>query len=114
METRNHSRVVSMVAVALLAAAAVAATPPTVRGSFDVGGVEAGLRQGRATSVALDEKTSGYAVLLSARKAEGDLGPWRIGDPEERGSFIFLIVEKSGAVWIAEIAHAEQYGQPLG
>lgn len=106
MRLRRNFRPIAAIALVLLATPTLAAPPASVQGSFVVGGVDAVIHHVRATRAALDEKTSGYAVLLSARPAEGDIAPWRIGDPKERGSFIYLMLEKSGAVWIAEIAHA--------
>ena len=48
----------------------------------------------------------GYAILLSAREATGDIRPWQTGDPKERGSFIYLQLEPNGAVWSADLGHA--------
>lgn len=78
-----------------------------VEGTFVVGGSDAQLKYVRAVRTKLDEKGKmGFAVLLSARNATGDISPWRTGEPSERGSFIFLILEPTGGVWVAELGHA--------
>ena len=84
----------------------VAAQGSTVKGTFVVGGTDAGLKHVRAQRTALDEKTKGFVVLFSAKPAEGDITDWRMADPKERGSFIYLMLEESGAVWVAELGHA--------
>ena len=48
----------------------------------------------------------GYAALLSARLAEGDLERWQTADPAEKGSFIYAVFEPNGAIWIVELGHA--------
>jgi hypothetical protein len=84
-----------------------AATTGKVDGTFLVAKTDAKLQYVRATRAVLDEKgKSGYAILLSARPAEGDISAWRTGEPSARGSFIYLIVEKNGAVWVAELGHS--------
>ncbi len=97
--------------VLLLAAHTVAsapASPGKVTGTFLVAGADAELKHVRAVRAKLDEKgKKGYAVLLSARPATGDISPWRMGDPKERGSFIYLMLEANGEIWIAELAHAK-------
>ena len=104
------------VSVLLLAAVALPATaaepkkpasPGMVKGTFVVGGVDAGLKHIRAGRVKLDEKgNKGYAAVLSARPAEGELERWQTADPAEKGSFIYVVFEPSGAIWIVELGHA--------
>ena len=78
-----------------------------VEGTFVVGGSDAQLKYVRAVRTTLDEKGKmGFALLLSARNATGDIAAWRTGEPSERGSFIFLILEPTGNVWVAELGHA--------
>jgi hypothetical protein len=80
---------------------------PSVQGSFRVGGVEAKLTHVRAARVPLDDKgTKGIAVLLSERPSEGDISAWRTADPAERGSFLHIIFDEKGEVWVAELGHA--------
>ena len=83
-----------------------AVAAPPVAGSFVVNGVDAELAQARAASVPLDEGKSGYAVLLTARPAHGEILSWRSAEPAERGSFIVMMLEANGAVWVAELGHA--------
>jgi hypothetical protein len=83
-----------------------AAEPQKLEGSFVVEGAEAALSHVRAARVELEPDMPGYAVLLSARPAEGDLTAWRSADPAEKGSFILLMLEPNGAIWIAELGHA--------
>ena len=97
--------VLAMVAVSI-GGVAVAAPAPTVKGKFVVGGADAGLKHVRAQRAQLDETTKGFIVLLSAKPAEGDIMAWRSADPKERGSFIFLMLEDKGTVWVAELGHA--------
>jgi len=99
-------RVVSMVAIAWLAAPLWAAPQGTVQGSFVLDGVDAKLTHVRAARAALDKGKSGYEVLLSARPADGDLSSWRTAEPAERGSFIHLLFEPNGAIWVADLGHA--------
>ncbi len=114
MGLRWNRQAVAIIGTLFLASSTFAAPPATIQGSFVVGGVEAGLHHVRATRVALDQQTSGYAVLLSAQPAAGEIAPWQSGDPLERGSFIYLMVESNGAVWIAEIAHAAAQNTHFG
>jgi len=94
-------------ALGVLAAAASIAAAGKIDGTFIVGGTDAKLHYVRARQTKLDEKgRMGYAILMSAREATGDIERWRIGEPKERGSFIYLILEPNGAVWVAELGHA--------
>jgi hypothetical protein len=78
-----------------------------VEGTFVVGGTDAKLQFVRAVRTKLDDKgRMGVAILLSAREATGSFEPWRTADPSKNGSFIYLILEPNGAVWIAELGHA--------
>lgn len=96
----------SFALAAVLMAAPAAAGTSSVTGTFVVNGKDAGLTHVRAARVILDaEGRKGVAVLLSARPAEGDFAPWRSGEPAERGSFIYVIFEPDGAIWIAELGH---------
>ena len=97
---------VLVMATVMIGETSAAAQASTVKGKFVVGGADAGLKHVRAQRTELDEKTKGFVVLLSAKPAEGDIADWRMADPEERGSFIFLMLEESGAVWVAELGHA--------
>jgi len=104
----NRARLVPLISICLAAALMLgAANAGKVDGTFVVAKTDAKLQYARATHAVLDEKgKSGYAILLSARPAEGDISAWRTGEPSERGSFIYLMLEKSGAVWIAELGHS--------
>ncbi|HEX6899761.1 MAG TPA: hypothetical protein VF789_08610 [Thermoanaerobaculia bacterium] len=99
-----------LLAVPVLPAAAAepkAAGPGKVSGTFVVGGKDAGLKHIRAGRVKLDEQgTMGYAAVLSARPAEGELSQWQTEDPAKKGSFIYVVFEPSGAIWIVELGHA--------
>ena len=106
MDIHRWSRTVNVLCAVLCAAHAFAAAPAEVQGSFVVGGVEAGLSHARAARVELDKGKPGFAVLLSAAKADGDIRAWQTADPKRRGSFIFLLLEQKGSVWVAEIGHA--------
>lgn len=77
-----------------------------VDGTFVVAGKDAQLKYVRAVRTKLDEKgRMGFALLISARSATGDIAPWRTAEPSERGSFIVLLLEPTGAVWVAELGH---------
>jgi hypothetical protein len=43
---------------------------------------------------------------MSARPVTGDIRSWQTADPAQRGSFVFLVLESTGDVWIAELGHA--------
>lgn len=97
----------SFLALSVTAVEARAADQGTVKGTFVVGGVDAGLKHVRAGRVKLDEQGNmGYAALLSARPAEGELFQWQTGDPAKQGSFIYVVFEPDGKIWIAELGHA--------
>ncbi|HEV2846993.1 MAG TPA: hypothetical protein VG477_19205 [Thermoanaerobaculia bacterium] len=97
-----------VMALPVTAVEARAADQGRVKGTFVVGGVDAGLKHVRAGRVKLDEKGAmGYAALLSARPAEGELERWQTADPAEKGSFIYVVFEPNGAIWIAELGHAK-------
>lgn len=85
-----------------------------LKGTLTVGGVDAKLANVRARAVALDAKTSGYAVLLSARPAEGDIRTWRTADPKERGNFLYVIFDSKGEIWVYELSHASSKAQHFG
>ena len=102
----NSRRAICALALVILAAAASVAAAGKVEGTFVVGGTDAKLRYVRATRTKLDDKgKTGFVILLSAREVTGELGPWRTGEPSKNGSFIYLILEPNGAVWIAELGH---------
>jgi hypothetical protein len=103
----NHrlGRTVVLIPALLLAVLALGAVSAEIKGTFVMNGAEAALAHARAKSVELEEGKPGYAVLLSARPAEGDIEAWRSADPAERGSFIYLLLESGGAVWVAELGH---------
>jgi hypothetical protein len=94
--------------IALFALAFLFATNDTskVSGKFIVGGTDAKLKYVRAAAVTLEKNKQGYAVLLSSMPAKGDILAWRTKEPKEAGgSFIVLMLESNGAVWVAEIGH---------
>jgi hypothetical protein len=96
-----------MLALALVAGGSTLSAQDKVQGTFVMGGKDAGLKYVRAARVPLDDKgKSGFAILLSAAKAEGDILDWRSADPSKRGSFMFIMTEQNGAIWIAELGHA--------
>jgi hypothetical protein len=90
---------------ATLLAVTLGATPAGVTGTFVVNGEDAGLAHVRSKRVELEKGKMGYAVLLSARPATGDIDAWRSGDPAELGSFIYVLLESDGAIWVAELGH---------
>jgi hypothetical protein len=95
--------------VALMTVGAVISAAGKVDGAFVVGGTDAKLKYVRAIRTKLDANgRTGVAILLSAREVTGDTEPWRTGDPSKNGSFIYLILEPDGAVWIAELGHASR------
>ena len=97
--------VIALFAICLFAAAE---PPAKVEGSFVVGGTDAQLKHVRAKRAKLDEKgRMGYAVLLSAQPAKGDIDAWRTAQPSERGSFIYVMFEPNGEIWVAELGHAK-------
>jgi hypothetical protein len=104
---RNSPRWFAYVLAALVALSAFAAEKAPVQGAFLVGGVDAGLTHVRARRVPLDDQgMPGFAVLLSARPAEGEITAWRTADPAERGSFVHILFDAKGEVWVAELGHA--------
>jgi hypothetical protein len=116
--SRRVSTSASVIFIATLAASPVpgaTASAGKVEGSFVVAGKDAQLKHVRAKRVKLDEKGStGYAVLLSARPATGDITRWELEDPTKSGSFVYVIFEKSGAVWVAHLAHAQAKSRNFG
>lgn len=101
----------------LLAVTLVSAQNGSLKGSFVLNGADARLTSVRAVRTVLDDgtkKTPGYAVLLSAKPVTGDIMTWRSADPKERGSFIFLMLEANGEIWIAELGHAARKGGRFG
>lgn len=113
-------RTALLVALSLLTLAALAGLPqaPTVKGTFVMNKIDAKLAHVRAMKTVLDDgtkKTPGYAVLLSTKPAEaGDFSAWRMGDPQERGSFIYLLLESNGEVWVAELGHSARKRGKIG
>jgi hypothetical protein len=106
----------AVLAISFATTAAVAQNG-TLKGSFVLNGVDAKLTNVRAVRTVLDDgkkKAPGYAVLLSAKPATGDITTWRTGDPKELGSFVFLMLEANGTVWIAELGHAARKGGRFG
>ncbi len=89
---------------------------PSVTGTFVLGGTDAKLTHVRVVRTVLDERTKkqGYAILMSAKPATGDVRLWQAADPAERGSFVFLVLEPTGDVWIAELGHAARQGGRFG
>jgi hypothetical protein len=86
----------------------LAAQNTGVTGTFVLGGVDAKLAHVRVMRTVLDEQTkkAGYAILMSAKPVTGDIRSWQTANPAERGSFVFLVLESTGDVWIAELGHA--------
>ena len=83
-------------------------TESKVEGKFIVGGTDAQLHYVRAKHVKLDEKgKQGYEVLLSARPSAGNIDEWRTKEPSERGSFIVVLFEANGAIWVADLGHVK-------
>jgi hypothetical protein len=103
-------RVVALAAVLFVVPVVPAFTTAAagkVDGTFVVAGKDAQLKYVRAVRTKLDEKgRMGFALLLSARSATGDIAAWRTAQPSERGSFIVLLLEQTGGVWVAELGHA--------
>ncbi len=96
----------AVVALLIASPAMPESKPANVKGTFVVGGTDAYLKHVRAKRVKLDEKgKAGYAVLLSERPSTGDFSDWRTAEPSKRGSFIFLLLEKSGDIWVAELGN---------
>ena len=89
---------------------------PAVTGTFILGGTDAKLTHVRVARFVLDEQTkkTGYAILMSAKPAAGDIKSWQTADPVERGSFVFLVLEPTGDVWIAELGHTARKGGRFG
>jgi hypothetical protein len=101
---RYRISIALLLALPLLAAT----TDSKVDGKFIVGSADAQLKHVRAKRVKLDEKgKQGYAVLLSAQPATGDILEWRTKEPSERGSFIVVLFESNGAIWVADLAHVK-------
>ena len=93
------------------------AQAPVLKGTFLMNTIDAKLTHVRAMKTVLDDgkkQSPGYAVLLSERPAEGDFSSWRMAEPRERGSFIFLMLESSGAVWVAELGHSVRKSGRIG
>jgi hypothetical protein len=68
--------------------------------------VDAKLTHVRARRMVLDDKGSrGYAVLLSAKVAEGDFSSWRTADPRERGNFLHHPVDEKSEMWVYDLGH---------
>lgn len=97
-----------MAAALVLLLIAASSNPARVQGTFVIDHTDAQLKFARAKQVKLDEKGHmGYAVLLSAREAKGDIEQWRTADPKERGSFVHVIFDPKGEVWVAELGHVK-------
>ena len=92
------------------------AQDPAVKGTFVLDGMDAKLTHVRVARFVLDEGTKklGYAILMSAKPATGDINSWRMADPGERGNFVFLVLEPTGDVWIAELGHTARKGGRFG
>lgn len=117
MRQRAAVRSILIVLAISIATTVAIAQKGAIKGTFIVNGVDAKLTNVRAVRTTLDDgskKTPGYALLLSAKPATGDISAWRTGDPAERGSFIFMMLEANGAVWIAEMGHANRKGGRFG
>ncbi|HSP14557.1 MAG TPA: hypothetical protein VLV78_07390 [Thermoanaerobaculia bacterium] len=98
--------IATCILAALLAATPANPTANKVQGKFVMNGTDAKLSHVRAMRTKLDEKGKpGYAVLLSAQPAEGEMSSWRTAEPSKRGNFIYLLLEPKGEVWVAELGH---------
>jgi hypothetical protein len=107
------------IATAVVAGSGAQAQPkaPTLKASFVMNKTDGKLAHVRALKTILDDgskKTPGYAVLISAKPAEGDILPWRTAEAKERGSFIYLLLEANGDVWVAQLAHTVKSGSSIG
>jgi len=109
-------RAMALALTLFLSLALVAATNPgKVSGTFIVAGTDAQLKHVRAKRVKLDDKGQmGYAVLMSAKPATGDIEAWRTADPQERGSYVHVIFDSKGEIWIAELGHVRAKTRPFG
>jgi hypothetical protein len=86
----------------------VASAPatPIVKGTFVHAGVDAKLTHVRASRVKLSGvEQPGYGVLMTPQKVDGPLPEWQSADPAKRGSFIYLMLEPNGKVYIAQLGH---------
>jgi hypothetical protein len=105
----------ALVAAVLLSIPAQAAPKAEIKGALVLGGVDAKLTHVRARRMVLDDKGSrGYAVLLSAKLAEGDFSSWRTADPQERGNFLHLILDEKGEVWVFDLGHTAAKNKRFG
>lgn len=84
-----------------------AATTGKVSGTFVLAGSDAQLKYVRATRVKLDEKKSGYAVVISAEPPTGEIMDWKTAEPSKKGNFIHVMFESNGDVWVTELGHVK-------
>lgn len=115
---RNTSvlRVLSL-GLVVVATSLYAAQKPDPKASFVMNGTDAGLTHVRAVKTVLDDgrtKKPGYMALVSAKPASGDISEWRSADPAKQGSFIFLMLEENGDIWIAELGHTARRSGRFG
>jgi hypothetical protein len=94
-------------AISILAAAA--ANPPSVKGTFVVGGADAKLSHVRVLQGELDgaKGKPGYTIILTEKPSSAPVQSWRIAEPGKTGSFIWMQLEPTGAVWVADLGHAK-------
>lgn len=115
MRPSRSLQLAGLVLAALVAASSFAAEPATLHGTFVLGGVDAQLTHIRAKRVTLDDKgAQGYAVLLSNRPAEGEITAWRTAEPAKVGSFVHILFDQAGDVWVAELGHTARKGGAFG
>jgi len=84
-----------------------AATTGKVSGAFVLAGSDAQLKYVRATRVKLDEKKSGYAVVIAAEPPTGEIMDWKTAEPSKKGNFIHIMFESNGDVWVTELGHVK-------
>ena len=117
-DAMQDARTARLVVFIILTCAFVGhAQAPVLKATFVLNKTDAKLTHVRAMKTVLDDgkkQSAGYAVLLSERPAEGDFSSWRTAEPRERGSFIYLMLESAGEVWIAELGHSSRKGGRIG
>jgi hypothetical protein len=115
--TKTMNAMLGVLVLGVSMSSAAAQAPATVKATFVMNRIDAGLTHVRAAKIVLDDgkkKSPGYVVLFSARPADGDLSAWHTAEPRERGSFIYLALETTGEVWSAELGHAARKDGTIG
>jgi len=89
--------------------------PGKLSGKFIVGGEDAHLKYVRAQRMKLDNKGHmGIAVLMSAKPLTGDIQRYRAADPVEHGSYVLVVFDQAGEVWVADLGHIHAKTRPFG